>query len=243
MRVCYTCKGEKPLSEFYKGKCYKDGYDIYCKDCAKARRRDNLANPKGNRHTKRLPTDTEFWCARCKSYRPKEEFYTDNSGRNPSGYVAWCKPCDNARHKSDSHYVRNRKWYNENIKSNPEKLLLERTRKLEVWRRYKDTPKWRLSKAKKEHLRRERVRNSEKTLTESDIEFLINFQNNRCASCGREFTESLGYQLDHILPVSKGGGFTLQNVQLLCKTCNCSKGNKMILYRKSFDTQMEVLNG
>jgi len=45
MRVCHTCNKEKSLDEFYSGKCYKDGYDIYCKSCARARRLNNDRNP------------------------------------------------------------------------------------------------------------------------------------------------------------------------------------------------------
>lgn len=33
--------------------------------------------------------------------------------------------------------------------------------------------------------------------------------------------------LDHIIPVSKGGGHLYSNVQLLCRACNTSKGNRI----------------
>ena len=38
--------------------------------------------------------------------------------------------------------------------------------------------------------------------------------------CGSK--EQLEY--DHIIPVSRGGGNTERNIQLLCETCNRSKG-------------------
>lgn len=37
---------------------------------------------------------------------------------------------------------------------------------------------------------------------------------------------------DHILPVSKGGGLTQDNVQALCRSCNASKSDKHIDFRK-----------
>ena len=47
-------------------------------------------------------------------------------------------------------------------------------------------------------------------------------QRGRCAGCGDGIRERY-YELDHIVPVSKGGTDTLQNLQLLCRRCNRSK--------------------
>lgn len=43
----------------------------------------------------------------------------------------------------------------------------------------------------------------------------------RCVYCGS--TDNL--QLDHIIPFSKGGATTLENLQLLCQKCNLEKSN------------------
>lgn len=45
----------------------------------------------------------------------------------------------------------------------------------------------------------------------------------RCVYCGS--TQNL--QLDHIIPFSKGGATTLENLQLLCQKCNIEKSNKI----------------
>ena len=45
----------------------------------------------------------------------------------------------------------------------------------------------------------------------------------RCMYCGS--TENL--QLDHIIPFSKGGATSLENLQLLCQKCNLEKSNKI----------------
>jgi len=45
----------------------------------------------------------------------------------------------------------------------------------------------------------------------------------RCVYCGA--TENL--QFDHIIPFSKGGATTIENLQLLCQKCNLEKSNKI----------------
>lgn len=52
-----------------------------------------------------------------------------------------------------------------------------------------------------------------------------------CACCDIIFTKDRNYTIDHIIPLVKGGGLCLENVQLLCTHCNCSKGIKEIQYR------------
>ncbi len=45
----------------------------------------------------------------------------------------------------------------------------------------------------------------------------------RCVQCGA--TEYLEY--DHVIPFSKGGASTVNNIQLLCRTCNLKKGDRI----------------
>ena len=45
-----------------------------------------------------------------------------------------------------------------------------------------------------------------------------------CANCG----EKEDLVLDHIVPLAKGGGSQLDNLQLLCATCNRIKGKLVI---------------
>lgn len=45
----------------------------------------------------------------------------------------------------------------------------------------------------------------------------------RCVYCG----SAQNIQLDHIIPFSKGGATTLENLQLLCQKCNIGKSNKI----------------
>ncbi len=58
-------------------------------------------------------------------------------------------------------------------------------------------------------------------------EILISLFGNECMRCG----STTNLQLEHIVPVSKGGLHDMSNFQILCKSCNCSKSTKTIDYR------------
>lgn len=47
-----------------------------------------------------------------------------------------------------------------------------------------------------------------------------------CVQCGKSFMPSQ-MDIDHITPISKGGSDAIVNLQLLCQSCNRSKGNSL----------------
>ena len=46
----------------------------------------------------------------------------------------------------------------------------------------------------------------------------------RCRKCGRK-TDDL--EIDHIVPIAKGGKSTMDNLQTLCRRCNREKGTNI----------------
>lgn len=51
--------------------------------------------------------------------------------------------------------------------------------------------------------------------------------NFRCRLCGRAAQDGVVLEVDHIIPVSKGGTSVYENLQTLCKECNRGKGAKL----------------
>lgn len=60
-------------------------------------------------------------------------------------------------------------------------------------------------------------------LREKQIEDLLEKQKGNCASCLQKLKK---YHVDHIFPLSKGGTGKIENIQILCPTCNLRKGPK-----------------
>lgn len=75
--------------------------------------------------------------------------------------------------------------------------------------------------------RRARNRGAEGDFTLQEWNFVVDFYNNICLSCGidKPLTK------DHIKPLFKGGSNYIENLQPLCMSCNLSKHTKTIDYR------------
>lgn len=79
--------------------------------------------------------------------------------------------------------------------------------------------------------RARRKGSSDNTLTANEWEAILKFHKNRCAYCGiteKQAKKKYGTGLaqDHIMPVSKGGAYSVQNIVPACKPCNSRKGVK-----------------
>ena len=48
----------------------------------------------------------------------------------------------------------------------------------------------------------------------------------RCTICGRDASDGVKLHIDHIIPVSKGGKSTMDNLRTLCEECNRGKRDK-----------------
>jgi 5-methylcytosine-specific restriction endonuclease McrA len=92
----------------------------------------------------------------------------------------------------------------------------------EYQRQYKHSPQGKAADARSQHKRKSNMKNLPCDLTAQEWEEIKKSQNYRCALCGK--TKSLAR--DHIIPLSRGGAFTKDNIQGLCKSCNSIKHTK-----------------
>ena len=73
----------------------------------------------------------------------------------------------------------------------------------------------------KRHKREAVARKLPCTLTNTQWELTLKHFNYKCAYCGGTDT----IQQEHFIPLSKGGGYTKNNIIPACKRCNASKQN------------------
>lgn len=52
--------------------------------------------------------------------------------------------------------------------------------------------------------------------------YVLQRNNHQCQSCGKKNTEAR-LNIDHIIPLAKGGSNDLSNLQVLCSPCNQKK--------------------
>ena len=56
---------------------------------------------------------------------------------------------------------------------------------------------------------------------------ILKRDNFKCCCCGRTIEDGIKLNIDHIIPVSKGGKTEENNLQTLCWDCNIGKGNSI----------------
>lgn len=123
------------------------------------------------------------------------------------------------------HYEKNKDKYNKLMKKwreeNKDKLS-------EYQRKYLKTEKGKANNQRGQVKRRNRMKNIINTLTCKEWEDILKKYNFRCAYCGIEFDENNLPEKDHIVPISKGGNNTKENVVPACRRCNAKKKDTIL---------------
>jgi len=78
--------------------------------------------------------------------------------------------------------------------------------------------------------RRARIKGADGDISDFEWQNILEFYNHTCLCCGA--TEELTQ--DHVIPLSKGGSHSPDNIQPLCRTCNLRKHVKIIDYRGDY---------
>jgi 5-methylcytosine-specific restriction endonuclease McrA len=163
-------------------------------------------------------------------------FYTSSTKK--TGFSHICKKCESERNRirrlehHDLYIERDKKRFENNMEG-------ERLRKLDYYHRVKRTEKYRKCKKNADSIRRTYGKT---TLSANIIEQLLFIENNTCPACGVPFSQELKFTIDHVKPLSRGGKHSIENIQLLCKSCNCKKHTKEIRYIPEMCYEGEILN-
>jgi 5-methylcytosine-specific restriction endonuclease McrA len=223
-KICSKCQIEKPVSEFGKK---KDGLQSLCKICDKKRAAEyRKANPEKVKASKK-----RYSMANLDKISLKNKIYYEEH------YEAFKK-------YRKSYYQNNRDNFLENAKKyaneNPEKIAkrMREYRQTENGKiaeakgrnKYRKTEKGKITRLKDAQRRRAAKYNA----NIEDFSHIEIFERDNyiCQIC--KCKTNLKYknrfhpkrsELDHIVPLSRGGDHSPKNVQCLCHKCNASKNN------------------
>lgn len=65
-------------------------------------------------------------------------------------------------------------------------------------------------------------------MTQSTRILVFERDNYTCQICGKTLKDGVKLEVDHIIPVSRGGSDNLNNLQTLCFDCNREKSDKIL---------------
>lgn len=134
-----------------------------------------------------------------------------------------CLSCsDKAKQRSKEYRQNNKKKVQDGQKrSMAKKPLLYKLLKHLTYLRHKDD--WYRHRRE----RRARLANCEGSYTHDEWIELLRKYDNKCLQCGS--LENL--EADHVIPISKGGNNSIENIQPLCGKCNRKKWTKILDFR------------
>lgn len=206
-KACTKCKAIKPVSDFYPSKTLKSGYRSRCKAC-----------------------ELEGGAEKAKAW------YEANKERAAEARKRWAR--ENKERVRDV-----RRLY----------VSREKERIAEIKRRYKERNRDRINErarelyrlnptprrdarkrydAKNPHVRRTITRNRRALRQDvygrlkADIEGrLLQRQRWKCVACGG-CLRKMKFEIDHIVPIARGGTNEESNLQALCVGCNRAKSSK-----------------
>ena len=94
-------------------------------------------------------------------------------------------------------------------------------------KQYHQTEKGKAAKQRARTERRTKIRMIINTLTAKEWLDILEKHDYRCIYCGKKLIDSFDTTRDHVIPISKGGYNTKENVVPACRCCNSKKGNKI----------------
>lgn len=218
-KFCSKCFKELPLDDehFYKSSNQNDGRSTKCKVCTGikeygVRNKNKVYNFESGKKM----------CTICEKVLKVSSFH--KMAISTDGLMSICKQCHKTRMKE--------------YESRPEVKIRIAAYEKARSKVYYATPHGKAMAKKHMHIRKSRIAQAIYNYSAETWLETLEYFNDSCAYCGDK-SDSL--HQEHIIPLSKGGSYTKQNIIPACAFCNASKHNKDLMdwypTRDNFDTK------
>jgi len=87
-------------------------------------------------------------------------------------------------------------------------------------------------------LYRGRMKGAEGSYTLEEWNAIKSMANGICPRCGKDVER---FSRDHVVSLIMGGSNYISNIQPLCRSCNCSKNDKIELYQRRDDSMQNLI--
>jgi len=226
---CWKCKETKNIFEFGKNKTTKDGFQAFCKECGKEIQKKTNERPERKEalHQYRMDHKEKIY-KYCLEWNAKNKEYLSEYRKKK---YALCPEKQRGRTK---------KWEERNPEKSKECRKNWASNNVEKLK--KSRKNWEANNPEamkiKNIIRRTRKVDNGGHITAKEWNELLFEADYKCQKCGNK--NDLTF--DHIIPVLLGGRSEKENAQVLCRSCNSSKGTKIIDYRKMSQAALGVKN-
>jgi 5-methylcytosine-specific restriction endonuclease McrA len=192
-KTCSKCRQTKPFDAFHKDKYKSSGLTASCGECRNSYKKQRLENPD----------------VRALANQKSKEYYWNNKELMSKNYKLWVQANKSKRQEIDKRArLKNREKLAANMKVYRQKNPHVRSE----WARSnpdKQRAIYANRRARKKGLTVFRVTHSE----------MNKLYSTPCIYCGSK----IDIQIDHVIPLAKGGAHSIGNLAPACKPCNMSK--------------------
>lgn len=216
LRCCVKCRATKSVSEFYKASAGSANERTYggvmmpCKECFRAVCRGKTRSPAQRARDAARNKRPEVAEA---NRRRSADWYSTEHGKQ------WMREHGAKKYAANRDDIlrENRKKYREDEKV--------RERIASDVKRRRATPKGRVAHQISNWRRKLRMRNVEAPLTKQEWREILEYFDHRCAYCLEKLERPT---VEHVIPLSRGGTHTANNVVPACQPCNSRKNDRPI---------------
>lgn len=245
-KICTRCRREFPATSQYwaREKIGKYGFRSQCKECCAAKYIEKQI-AKGKTVRPKRSNGNMKQCSKCDVWLPATIKYFKPVSHHKDGLSSHCLNCIREANKAyqtvrrqNPDVVIREHQYDVGYRARPEvrrhkseygkmhRSLPEiKEQRRQYSRQYEQKTDRRLSRRSRSGLTRAKRRCAEGKYTKQDIIVQLNSQKGLCWWCGKPHGDN--YEIDHRIPLARGGTNWPNNLCITCRECNRSKHNKL----------------